>query len=315
MNIRSVDLNLLVYLNALLEERNVSRAADKLAITQPAMSNALKRLRDLFDDPLLVRTSGGMAPTEKARGLEPELAAMLAMVESMVQPEEAFDPATSDMTFRIMASDYMEATLILPFMEAVQQQAPGIDFDLLAPGDAGLQDIEKGSVDLAVNRFSRLPQSFHQATVWRDNFCCLLHRDHPYVERLDLEAYLQSGHIWVNKSGWGAEGKMSSKAGTHKLGWVDEALAQLDEVRNIRVFTRHYLVASQLARLPHLIATLPRRIAMVHVDHPDLCIARVPFQIVPIEIKMVWSPLLQHSAPHKWLRRSLLEMARTIPDR
>ncbi|MGS2723032.1 LysR family transcriptional regulator [Porticoccus sp. GXU_MW_L64] len=315
MNIRNVDLNLLIYLSALLEERNVSRAAERLAITQPAMSNALKRLRELFADPLLVRTSEGMTPTDKARALEPELAAVLASVEAMVQTEEDFDPAATEVTFRIQCSDYIEFTLLLPFIAQVQQQAPGIDFDILSPGDASLQAIEKGIVDLAINRFSRLPQAFHQATVWRDNFCCLVHKDHPYAAQQTLEQYLSAEHMWVNKTGLGAAQGVSRKADVHKLGWVDEALAALDESRNIRVFSRHYMVASHLERLPHLIATLPRRMAMVQAQNPDLRIVKVPFQVVPIEVKMAWSPLLQHSAPHKWLRRSLLETAKTVSDR
>lgn len=315
MNIKNIDLNLLVYLNALLDERSVSRAADKLSITQPAMSNALKRLRELFDDPLLVRTSHGMTPTLKANDLQPQLRKLLAIAETVVHEAEAFDPHTSDDVFRIMASDYLEATLIAPFIEQVSTTSKKLKFDILAPGDVSLQDIEQGKVDLAINRFSQLPQSFHQSTIWRENFCCLMHKDHPFAENKDIETYMNSDHIWCQQAGWGAGSRMDSKASAHKLGWVDEALWQLDLVRNIRVFTRHYMVAAQLSRQPHLIATIPRRMALLHVNQAELIIAAVPFQIVPIEIKMAWSPLLQHSGPHQWLRRSLLDMAKTVPDR
>ena len=114
MNISRVDLNLLVYLDVLLSECSVSRAADRLGITQPAMSNGLRRLRDLFGDPLLVRTSNGMQPTERANELRPMLQQALIMLEKTVQPQAEFDAANSQRIFRVMASDYSEAT-ILPF--------------------------------------------------------------------------------------------------------------------------------------------------------------------------------------------------------
>src|SRR5262245_16213581 len=111
MNIERIDLNLLVYLDVLLRERNVTRAASYLNITQPAMSNGLRRLRELFDDPLLVRTSEGMTPTERALELQPVVRGVLASVEREVQPRKPFDPAESTRLFRIMASDYAESTL------------------------------------------------------------------------------------------------------------------------------------------------------------------------------------------------------------
>ena len=315
MNIRNVDLNLLVYLNVLIDEQNVSKAANKLALTQPAMSNALKRLRDLFDDPLLVRAAGSMTPTAKALSLKPEIEALLKMAEAITQPSDIFDPSTAQMTFRIMANDYLESTLVAPFITAQLNQHPGLNFDVLSPSDVNLQDMEKGTIDLAINRFNGLPRSFHQASVWRDNYCCLMHPANPYLKKPDLEQYLASEHIWVNRAGWGAEAAVTNKSGSQKLGWVDEALWQLEQTRHIRVFTRHYMVASLLCQSPQLIATLPRRQAKLLTEHTELVISPVPFQIVPIEVKMLWSPLLHHASPHQWLRRELLAFAQTIADR
>ena len=117
MNIRHVDLNLLVYLNVLIDEQSVSKAANKLALTQPAMSNALKRLRDLFKDPLLVRTSDGMTPTMRALELQPTIRDVLSKLEASIQPESEFTPELSNRTFRIMTSDYAESTLLLELIE------------------------------------------------------------------------------------------------------------------------------------------------------------------------------------------------------
>ncbi len=309
MKLGRIDLNLLVFLDVLLRECNVTRAAEQLGITQPAMSNGLKRLRDLFDDPILIRTSEGMTPTERAQALQPMVRAILAEVEKAVQPSTPFDPLTSDRTFRIMASDYMASTLLPKVIAALQEQAPNIVIDLLTPSDVSFQDIEKGKVDMALNRFNHLPQSFHQTTLWRDNFACLMHKDHPYADDFTLENYLNANHIWVSKTNIGVGTGMRPED-TTRLGWVDEALAQMDVKRNIKVFTRNYMVASELAAQPGLIATLPRRMAEVYQYDPRLVIRTPPFPLVPIEIKMIWSPLLQHNPGHQWLRRMMVDLAR-----
>ncbi len=310
MNIRHVDLNLLVYLNVLLDERSVSRAADKLALSQPAMSNALKRLRDLFDDPLLVRAAGTMKPTEKARSLKPEIESLLKLAEEITQPSEQFEPQNADLTFRIMANDYIESTLLGPFIAEHLSACPGLSFDILSPADVSLQDMETGTIDLAINRFNQLPRSFHQSTLWRDGFCCLVNRGTAFAQAQTLENYLAAEHVWVSRVGWGPEPARTNQATSQKLGWIDEALWQLEKSRNIRVFTRHYMVAGLLATQPQLIATLPRRLAQQIADtSSELQLCPLPFQVVPGEIKMIWSPLLHHSGAHQWLRRSLAEFA------
>lgn len=313
MNISRIDLNLLVFLDVLLREKNVTKAAGHLGITQPAMSNGLKRLRDLFDDPLLVRTSEGMTPTARAEELQPLLRTILSDVEKAIQPVATFEASESKQVFRIMASDYMEATLLPKLLDRLREEAPYITLDVLTPSDVSFQDIEKGKVDMAINRFNYLPQSFHQKTLWRDNFACLMSTENPILEHFDLDHYLKAPHIWVSKTGMGVGTGMNPKD-TARLGWVDEALAEIDKQRRIRVFTRHYQIAALLASQPDLIATLPRRAALVHRDTPGLVIKTPPFPIVPIELKMAWSPLLHHNAGHQWLRRLISGIAETIGD-
>jgi DNA-binding transcriptional LysR family regulator len=308
MNLARIDLNLLIYLDALLREGSVTRAAQRLNITQPAMSNGLKRLRELFGDPLLVRTSDGMLPSERALELQPLLREVIATLEKIVEPV-AFDPADSEQLFRIVASDYAEATLLPGLLKALRERAPGIALDILTPSDASFQDVEKGKVDMAINRFDYLPGSFHAVTLWRDGFCCLLSRDNPVLTDFTLDAYLGCRHIWVSKTGMGPGIGMTPND-TEKLGWVDEALAALDSERRIRIYTRHYQVAAHLAVDSDLIATLPARLAQLHADDPRLAMARPPFPIVPIELKLAWSPLLHHNPGHVWLRGVIQEIAR-----
>ena len=161
MDLGRVDLNQLVHLDVLLREMNVTNAASHLGITQPAMSNSLKRLRLLFNDPLLVRTSEGMAATELALQLKPEIREILFKIEQVIQPEKSFD-LNSDRIFRVMASDYAESTLIPSVLAQVREQAPNVTLDILTPSDVSFEDVEQGHVDMAINRFDAIPQSFHQ---------------------------------------------------------------------------------------------------------------------------------------------------------
>ena len=311
MNVKRIDLNLMVYLNTLLKERSVSRAADKLGITQPARSNALRRLRDLLGDPILVRTSAGMAPTERANAMQPLVVEALSRAELALQPVESFDASTSVRTFRIMASDYIETTLLAPLVGRLNEIAPGVSLDILTPSDGSFSDLERGDIDMAINRFDHLPDSFHQKSVWRDNFSCLLGSEHPAKNQLTMESYLESHHIWVSKTGIGVSTGMSPKH-SQKLGWVDEALADMGHKRQISIFTRHYQVSNYLVQSKKLIATLPTRVAMLWRNTEGIEITKPPFPIVPIEIKMAWSPVLHHNTAHKWLRDEISEIAGTI---
>ncbi len=168
MNIAKVDLNLLVYLDVLLREGSVTKAANQLSITQPAMSNGLRRLRDLFKDPLLVRTSDGMTPTKRALELKPVIRDVLSKLETTIQPETDFNPLKSERTFRIMASDYAESTLVPELVKRLRTDAPDIILDVLTPSDVTFKDVEAGKIDMAINRFDEMPQSFHQMTLWQD---------------------------------------------------------------------------------------------------------------------------------------------------
>ena len=199
-----VDLNLLVYLDALLRERNVTQAAHSLGLSQPAMSNGLKRLREVFNDPLLIRTSDGMTPTAKAEELEPQLREILTNVDRALQPTEEFIPETENRVVRLMASDYAESTLLPSVLKELREKAPGITLDIMNPSDVSFLDVERGKVDLVINRFVQMPQSFHQITLWQDTFSCLLSPDNPILEDFNLDAYLAADHIWVSKTGMGA---------------------------------------------------------------------------------------------------------------
>jgi DNA-binding transcriptional LysR family regulator len=309
MNISKIDLNLLIYLDVLLREKNVTRAAGQLNITQPAMSNGLKRLRTLFGDPILVRTSDGMVPTERARALSPVIRKILLELEEALQGEEEFNEQHSQRVFRVMASDYAASTLLPNLLKRVNQIAPNVTIDIMTPSDVTFHDVEAGKIDMAINRFDALPQSFHQKTIWRDTFSCLLSAENDVVAKFNLNTYLSAKHVWVSKTGFGVGVGMDPKD-VQKLGWVDEALARLGKKRDIKVFTRNYHVAMQLAYEDDLVATLPSKAAELHANDKNFVIVKPPFEIPDIELKMIWSPLLHHDASHIWFRQLVIEAAK-----
>lgn len=311
MSLSNIDLNLLVYFSVLLREGNVTKAAEHLGLSQPAMSNGLRRLRKVFNDPLLVRTSNGMMPTDKAKELQPLVQNVLSQIELFVQPTIEFDPTNSKRLFRVMASDYAETTLLPRVRTRMAEEAPDTALDILTPSDVTFQDIELGNVDLVINRFDQLPQSLHLSVLWQDGFSCVMRKDNPLCDNFDFEKYLQANHVWVNKTGMGVATGVNPDD-IQKLGWVDIALDDLDKRRKIAVYTRHYISAIQLTQQQDLVATVATRSTHL-VDHFDnLVIVPAPFNIPDIELHMVWSPLLHHNISHKWFRNIIRDVANEI---
>lgn len=311
MNLRHVDLNLLVYLDVVLREKNVTRAAEQLGITQPAMSNSLKKLRKLFGDPLLVRSSEGMTPTEFALQLHPRIRELLDSIAQLLEPKSEFRPYSTSRVFRIMVSDYAEATLIPHLVKALRSEAPKVVLDFLTPSDVSYRDMEQGRVDLAINRFDEIPQSFHQVLIWRDTFSCLLSANNPDIHHFNLKNYLKMPHIWVSKTGMGV-GFGVNPNNSDGLGAVDQALNRLGKKRHISLFTRHYQMTALLLANKELVATLPTKIARLQADNRQIILKEPPFFIPEFELTMAWSPLLQHHPAHRWLRRLILHVARQM---
>jgi len=311
MNIARIDLNLLVYFDVLMREQNVTRAAEQLGITQPAMSNALKRLRELFNDPLLIRSSVGMKPTERALELQPLICKILSETQQILGPKQLFKPLTSTRGFRIMASDYAEATLFPALIKNIRSEAPLVTLDILTPSDINYHDLEQGRVDMAINRFDDIPDSFHQKTVWTDTFSCLMSKKNPLVNEFNLKNYLKAHHIWVSKTGLGVSVGINPDKSA-KLGWVDQALERIGKRRKISLFTRHYQMPGLLAQNNDLVATLPTRIARMQAQSAGLVLKPAPFFIPELELKMAWSPMMHHNPAHDWLRQLITYTAETL---
>jgi DNA-binding transcriptional LysR family regulator len=310
MNISKIDLNLLKYFDVLLREKNVTLAAGQLNISQPAMSNGLKRLRDLLNDPILVRTSDGMKPTAKALALAPVISGVMRDLESALQPEDQFDHENTSRAFRIMASDYAASTLLPAVFNVLNELAPSVTLDIMTPSDVTFYDVETGKIDMAINHFDELPQSFHQKSVWFDSFSCMLSANHALADGLNFSDYLAAQHVWVSKTGFGVGVGVDTK-NAQNPGWVDDALDAVDQKRKIKVYTRNHHVAMAFTHEDLLIATLPSKAAMLHKNDSRFVILPPPFDIPPIELKMIWSPLLHHDAGHIWFRKLIDKVCHT----
>jgi DNA-binding transcriptional LysR family regulator len=288
--LRGADLDLLVVLDALLEEENVTAAAHRLALTPSAVSRSLGRLRELFGDELMVRTGRGMRPTARARELEAPLRRLLRDADRLLKPS-AFDPETTARRYRIATADYGAVVLVEPLFHQLQREAPRLDLDLVPFEASGERALETGELDLAIG-----PRSVQAAgVVWTelfvDDFCCVLDEKHP-VRRLTRKRFLELPHVLVAPTG-------------RPGGVVDDLLTAQGVSRRVALRTPSFLsVPGALVGTP-CIATLPRRLAEAFVrDHP-LRLVKPPLQVPTFTCYLGWHEVHRQDPSHRWLRERL----------
>lgn len=289
MNLRSIDLNLLVALDALLSERHVTRAADKVGLSQPAMSNTLNRLRTMFSDELLVRTATGMQPTPRAIELVQPLRNLLRQVERVLESDSNFDPGTSQRTFTVRMSDIL-AYLILPLLVARRPPDAHIGLNILhLPPSATVDAIERDEIDVAVSMGLDHSSSICSQTVMRDQMVCLMRKHHPAAgSELTFDKFIEQEHIKVSMS-------------PADLRFVDDVLAQLDHSRKIALNVPHWLVVPRILKKSDLFAVMPGRLAAALMDD-ELRMTELPFESAPFDWKMYWHRRHDQSKANKWLR-------------
>ena len=292
-NLRAIDLNLLVILEALLSERHLSRAALRLHMSQPAVSHALARLRHLLDDPLLLRGKGGFQPTARALSLARPLAEALQNVRSVLGGA-VFDAASTQRVFRLAMSDYGAAQVLPALLRRLRVDAPGIDLSIsYASRPAMLAALQDGEIDLALGVFAQLPQQLHSDLLFEENFICAY--DPASLapgETLNLETYLARPHVLVASTDGGMAGE------------VDAALAKLGRTRRVAVRLPHWTVAPALIRGTNLVLTVARRAVQGH-DHHGLMLQAPPFAIAPFAFELVRHHRTDGDAGVAWLRAAI----------
>jgi DNA-binding transcriptional LysR family regulator len=302
MNIRSIDLNLLVALDALVAERNVTRAGQRVGLTQPAMSNALRRLRQTLDDPILVRSSGTLVPTRLATELVRPVRALLAEVDAVLATDAAFEPARAERAFRIAAVDHAWVSLVPRLTRGVSESAPGVRLDFCAYGDATEDELESGVLDAAilVGPTSGRRAGFRRDRLYEDHFDCLVRRGHPRVRgRLTLRRYLELGHVLASPR-------------SRRGGLVDRALQKQGLTRRVHVIVPHFVAAPFVVAQTDLVATLPRGVARPFAEMLDLQVFPPPIAFEGGPWWVVWHDRTLRSAPHAWLKEQILEVSRGL---
>ena len=294
MNARDVDLNLLRVFDAVLREGGVTPAAAILGLTQPAVSNALARLRKLFDDSLFVRTSRGMEPTPFARELAEPVRQALALLESALAHGPGFDPASAARAFRFYMSDVGQIEFLPPLVERVQREAPGVRLEAVAldVDDIGAA-LATGGLDLAVGFLPGLGPPLRRRSLFRDPYVCLMRADHP-VASLTKRKFLEASHALV------------TYRGGHRV--IEEALERAGLARNIALRVPHFTVLPMVLERTDLVLTLPARVARVFERRGPFKSLPPPLAIPPAEVAVHWHERFEADPGNRWLRELVIEL-------
>lgn len=297
MDLRDLDLNLLLIFNQLLIDRRVSIAADNLGMTQPAMSNALKRLRKSLNDELFVRTHQGMEPTPYASQLAGSVILAVDTLSKALQHQEHFDPLTATRTFTIPMTDIGEIYFMPRLMEALAQRAPNCLVSTVRSDASTLAEgLQSGAVDLAIGLLPALQAGFFQRRLLQHHYVCLCRRDHP-ATRADFtrEAFSSYEHVRVAAAHTGH-------------GEIDAYFHRAGIKRTIRLEVPHFAAVGHILRETDLIATVPERFAASYAEPFDLILLPPPLELPSILINMFWHAKYNKDPANRWIRQLMFEM-------
>lgn len=298
MNLAGIDLNLLVVFDALMVERQVTRAGASIGLSQPATSNALARLRNLTQDELFVRSNGVLHPTPVAIALAQQIQPALSQIQTALSPALPFDPLTSDRVFSIGMNDYVEFVLLPRLLEKIETVAPHIKIQIRS-GDRqqSLALLDSGEIDLLCGLFPEQIAWHEQQLLFQEHFVCVYRCDRPSIDDvLSLEEYVSADHLLVSVQ-------------EDMIGRVDRLLAIENLTRNIALSIPHFLVAPAILARTNLIATLAERVAREFATTQNLQIRPCPLPIEGFAVFMRWHQSTRDLPPHVWLRGMFTDVA------
>jgi DNA-binding transcriptional LysR family regulator len=294
-SIASLDLNLLVVFDAILKERNITLAAQRVGLSQPAMSSALGRLRRVFNDPLFVRTGSGMQPTPYAQLLASPIQRACDLVSTALQIGGDFDPATSTRTFGFYMTDIGEAVFLPRLLVALRHSAPGVRVKVARMPERGVGEaMAEGEVDFAIGLFPALKAGFFQQRLYRDEFVCVVRADHPVAQGpLGPAQFAAMRHVVVSTAGTGHEAT------------IERAFARAKLRRRVDLTIPHFMALPMIVTQTDVIATIPRRLAQAFAAYPNIKLIDPPLKIPSFEIKQHWHERYHHAMANKWMRSLL----------
>jgi DNA-binding transcriptional LysR family regulator len=300
VNLRSVDLNLLVALDALLRELHVTRAADCIGLSQPAMSNALARLRHIFKDELLVRTPTGMQATPRALELMEPTRQVIRQIERVFESDSGFDPRQSDRTFTVRLSDLLQLLLLPSLLERIGREAPAVAFDIVhLPPARTVEALEKDEIDLAVSMGLEHPGSIRAEVLFRDRMVCVMRTTHPLArEAMTLDSFLSCRHLKISML-------------PTDLRFVDEVLAREQLKRDVALNVPSWLVVPHVLGRTDLVSVMPGRLAAA-VAGTALVARDLPFASEPFDWTLYWHRRHEGNPANYWLRARIRELASTL---
>jgi len=302
MDTDGIDLNLLRVMQAIDQEGSVTLAASRLGLSQPAVSNALARLRRMLDDPLFVRSSAGMEATPKARRVVAAMDAALGLIRQGLRDGAAFDPVSAQDEFSLLMSDLGELVLLPRLMAHLQVHAPHVTVrtrQLSASSYA--ETLEAGLADLAIGYLPRARSSLRSRLLFSDEFACLVRPGHPILgEPFTLDRYAGLSHVAVSRRG-------------RVEGLVTTALANAGVERRLALVLPHFAAAPGVVLASELAATAPRRLLGV-MSGTGLVGLPMPLPMPTIELGLYWHERSQEDAAHRWLRSTLVRLFAATAD-
>ena len=294
---RSLDLNLLVIFDAVMVERNISRAADRLGLSQPAASHALNRLRHMMKDPLFVRTPNGMEPTPRAESIAPLIRKSLGELQAAFEPD-VFDTGIEDRTFRLGLNNYAAIVLAPLAGKAAAETAPHVSFVMRPSGTLDIETmLDRGEIDLAVVNERQHSERLASQLLVEEPFVALMRQGHPAASGLSLGAMGEYEFLQISSSG-------------DDTGFIDDVMQQHGLKRRIAI-TAPFLSAPGLLHHSDLIAIVSHGIAAGFALMPNLVHVPLPFPTPMVRVMMMWHRRYEHTGPHRWLRNLFAGLGRT----
>ncbi|GIZ11903.1 LysR family transcriptional regulator [Pseudomonas sp. NCCP-436] len=298
MNLTKVDLNLFIVFDAIYTEANLTRAGQIVGITQPAVSNALARLRETFNDPLFVRTAQGMVPTPMAQNIIGPVRNALQLLRISVQESRTFNPQQASKTYRISMADLSEQILLPPLFQRLRRLAPSVSIEsFLAKRRETTKELAAGRLDFAVDAPLNTDPQVRHVKLLDDSYVCAMRPGHPMAkEQISLDEYLSLSHIHIS----------SRRSG---LGYVDLALGKMGIQRKIVLRSQHYLMANSVMQQTDLVMTVPERFARRHnLHHVSLPVSDVP----TLETHLYWHESTDQDPANRWMREQIIELAQQV---
>ncbi|MES2979576.1 MAG: LysR family transcriptional regulator [Pseudomonadota bacterium] len=297
MKIQDIDLNLLVIFNQLLTERKVSKVAENLGLGQPAVSNALARLRKLFGDELFLRTSSGMQPTPFAEQLAESVSYALGMIQGAINLKNSFDPASSKRSFSIGMTDIGEIYFLPALMRKLREVAPGVSISTQRNSTVNLRDaMEAGHVDLAIGLLPQLKAGFFQQRLFMQRYVCLFRQGHPLDQKeITASDFFAAEHVAIVSAGTGH-------------GAVDDLLDTHSPQRQVKLTVPHFVAVGHILQSTELVATVPERFAeRMQIPFGLKCLPH-PVKLPQFAVNLFWHAKYHKDPANQWLRGLIFEM-------